>query len=67
MKTTIDIPEKALREVMRNTGAATKREAVVAAIDEFNRRRRLEQLLKDFGTMKNFMTPEELARSRRDE
>ncbi len=67
MKTTIDIPEKALREVMRNTGAATKREAVVAAIDEYNRRRRLEQLLKDVGTMKNFMTQDELARSRRDE
>ena len=67
MKTTIDIPEKALREVMRNTGAATKREAVVAAIDEYNRRRRLEQLLTDFGTMKNFMTQEELARSRGDE
>jgi hypothetical protein len=67
MKTTIDIPEKALREVMRHTGAATKREAVVAAIDEYNRRRRLEQLLKDFGTMKHFMTQEQLARSRRDE
>ncbi len=67
MKTTIDIPEKALREVVRHTGAATKREAVVTAIDEYNRRRRLEQLLKDFGTMKNFMTQDELARSRRDE
>jgi Arc/MetJ family transcription regulator len=67
MKTTIDIPDKALREVMRHTGAATKREAVVAAIDEYNRRRRLEQLLKDFGTMKKFMTREELARQRRDE
>jgi Arc/MetJ family transcription regulator len=67
MKTTIDIPDKALREVMRHTGAATKREAVVAAIDEYNRRRRLEQLLTDFGTMKSFMTQEELARHRRDE
>ena len=67
MKTTIDIPDKALREVMRHSGAATKREAVVTAIDEYNRRRRLEQLLKDFGTMKNFMTQDELARSRRDE
>ncbi len=66
MKTTIDIPEKALREVMRNTGAATKREAVVTAIEEYNRRRRLDQLLRDFGTMKNFMTQEDLARSRAD-
>ena len=52
---------------MAHSGAATKREAVVTAIDEYNRRRRLEQLLKDFGTMKNFMTQDELARSRRDE
>ena len=34
MKTTIDIPERELREVMRHTGAATKREAVVTAIEE---------------------------------
>jgi len=66
MKTTIDIPEKALREVMRNTGAATKREAVVTAIDEYNRRRRLEQLVKTFGTFTDFMTQEDLARSRND-
>ena len=67
MKTTIDIPEKALREVMRNTGAATKREAVVTAIDEFNRRRRLDQLVKKFGTFTDFMTQEDLARSRNDQ
>ena len=62
MKTTIDIPEKALKEVMRNTGAATKREAVVTAIEEYNRRRRLEQLVKQFGTFTDFMTQADLAR-----
>jgi Arc/MetJ family transcription regulator len=67
MKTTIDIPEKALREVMRNTGAATKREAVVTAIEEYNRRRRLEQLVKKFGTFTDFMTQDDLARMRNDE
>lgn len=67
MKTTIDIPEKALREVMRNTGAATKREAVVTAIQEYNRRRRLARLVKKFGTFTNFMTREDLARMRRDQ
>ena len=66
MKTTIDIPEKALREVMRNTGAATKREAVVTAIEDFNRRKRLAAIVKEFGTMKDFMTQEELARMRED-
>ena len=32
MKTTIDIPDKELEEVMRLTGAKTKKEAVVTAI-----------------------------------
>ena len=67
MKTTIDIPEKSLREVMRHTGATTKREAVVTAIEEYNRRRRLEQLVKKFGTFTDFMTQEDLARSRSDQ
>ena len=67
MKTTIDIPDKALREVMRNTGAATKREAVVTAIEEFNRQRRLEQLVKQFGTFTDFMTQDDLGRMRNDE
>ena len=51
---------------MRHTGAATKREAVVTAIAEFNRRKRLAAIVKDFGTLKHFMTQEELARSRED-
>lgn len=32
MKTTVDIPDDELREVMRHTRAATKREAIVTAI-----------------------------------
>ena len=65
MKTTIDIPEKALREVMRNTGAATKREAVVTAIEEYNRRKRLAAIVKTFGTLSDFMTQDELQELRR--
>jgi Arc/MetJ family transcription regulator len=67
VKTTIDIPEKALGEVMRHTGARTKREAVLAAIDEFNRRRRLEALARQFGTLDGFMTGEELLRLREED
>ena len=32
---------------MRNTGAATKREAVVTAITEYNRRRAMERLVAE--------------------
>ncbi len=44
MKTTIDIPDKELEEVIRHTRARTKRDAIVTAISDFNRRKRLEKL-----------------------
>ena len=64
MKTTVDIPEKELREAMRHTGAATKREAVVTAIVDFNRRRRLAKLVKRFGNFDHILTHDGLRRSR---
>ena len=67
MKTTIDIPEKELRDAMRNTGARSKREAVVTALADFNRRRRLERLAEQFGTFDDFVTPEELQHRREEE
>ena len=51
MKTTIDIPEKALADAMRYTGAKTKREAVVKALEEVNRVRMVENLISNFGTL----------------
>lgn len=50
MKTTIDIPEKALADAMRYTGAKTKREAVVTVLEEYNRRQMVEKLIASFGT-----------------
>lgn len=50
MKTTIDIPESTLADAMRFTGAKTKREAVVKALEEFNRLRRVQELVASFGT-----------------
>lgn len=64
MKTTIDIPDDALEEVLRLTGAKTKREAVLTAIDEFNRRRRLGRLAERFGTFEGFISGEELLEQR---
>ena len=51
---------------MRHTGARTKREAVVIALTEFNRRRRLQRLAATFGTLDELMTQEELRRMRED-
>lgn len=66
MKTTVDIPDEALREAMRHAGAKTKREAVVIAIEEYNRRRRLSRLAGALGTFGDFLTREELL-ARREE
>jgi len=61
MKTTLDIPENVLMEVMKFTGAKTKREAVVTAVEQFNRLKRLEKLNQRVrGRFRDFMTSEEL-------
>lgn len=65
MKTSIDIPEKELVDAMRFTRARTKREAVVTALADFNRRKRMAELVKYAGTCDSMMSVDELARQRR--
>ncbi|MDE0047250.1 MAG: type II toxin-antitoxin system VapB family antitoxin [bacterium] len=65
MKTTIDIPNSELEDAIRFTNARTKREAVVSAIADFNRRMRMAKLVDYAGTWENLMTPEELQAQRR--
>lgn len=61
MKTTIDIPEKELKDAMRFAKAKTKREAILVAVDEYNRRKRVEQFLKEAGgAIPDFPTIEEI-------
>jgi len=67
MKTTIDIPESALEEAMRFAGAKTKREAILAAVTEFNRRKRMAALTRHLGTCRNLMSAEELSKMRESE
>mgnify|MGYP001565838625 FL=1 len=66
MKTTIDIPQEELREAIKYTGAKTKRDAVVFAIKDFNKRKRLAELAKMLGTFKDFMTHDDLKNMRED-
>ena len=64
MKTTIDIPDDELRDAMRFTKAKTKREAVVQILSEFNRRRRMSELVKYSGTFSDrFPTNDEIEAS----
>ena len=65
MKTTVDIPDDELKDVLRFTRAKTKRDAIVAAIVDFNRRRRLAELVKHSGTCKDFVSAEEIQSQRR--
>jgi len=50
MKTTIDIPDQLLADAMRFTGAKTKRDAVVHAIEAFNRQQLVKEVVASFGT-----------------
>ena len=54
MKTTIDIPESELKDAMRFTGAKTKRAAVVEALSDFNRRRRMAALVRHSRSFESF-------------
>jgi len=67
MKTTIDIPETLLRETIKRTHAKTKRDAVVTALEKFNRLQRLRELNAELrGTFVDFMTQEDLQLMRED-
>jgi len=65
MKTTVDIPDDELEDAMRFTRARTKREAIVTAIVDFNRRRRMAELARRAGSCAALMTADELQRLRR--
>ena len=67
MKTTIDIPDATMEQAMKFTGAKTKREAVVTAMEKFNRLQRLRELnARIKGTFVDFMTQEDLKAMRED-
>lgn len=64
MRTTIDIPESLLNEAMRFARTKNKREAVVAAVRDYNKRHRMAALTRHLGTCKNMMTAKELSEMR---
>lgn len=45
MRTTLDLDEKLVKELLAVTGAKTKTEVIHLAISEFLRRKKIEQLL----------------------
>jgi len=60
MKTTVEIPDGALRDLVRFTRAKTKREAIVTAIEDFNRRRRMAALAKYSGSFGSLLSNDQI-------
>lgn len=52
---------------MRLTKAKTKKQAIVTAIIEFNRRRKLDWIRSQLGTFEDVFTQDDLQQMRRDE
>ena len=67
MKTTLDIPEDLLAETMQISGARTKREAVLRALQDFNRRSKLRELADRLGRSTTFMDFDALMKQRERE
>ena len=65
MKTTVDIPDNVLKEAMSFSKSHTKRQAVLVALEEYNRRRRMGKLVELFGKSDGFYSAEELEKTRR--
>ncbi|MGA1193559.1 MAG: type II toxin-antitoxin system VapB family antitoxin [Kiritimatiellia bacterium] len=64
MRTTVDIPEKELADAMRFTNARTKKDAINAAIAEFNLRKRMAGLAEMMGRSETFMSVDDLKKMR---
>ena len=68
MKTTIDIPDGTMEQAIKFTGAKTKREAVVTAVERFNHLKRLERLnARVRGQFRDFMTQSDLKAMRQSD
>lgn len=50
MKTTIDIPDELLSSLFKISGAKTKRDAVLIALEDYTRRQTVAELVASFGT-----------------
>ena len=64
MKTTLDLPDEKLAEACALSGLKTKRSVVMAALDEFIKSRRRQQLIDILGTVDLSITPDEIQAGR---
>jgi Arc/MetJ family transcription regulator len=64
MKTTVDIPEEALDEAQRLSGLKGKKAVIMAALDEFIRAHKRQQLIDMLGTVEMALTYDEIREAR---
>ena len=67
MKTTIQIPENELKDLIEYSNAKTKKEAILTAVREYNHRKRMAKLSRILGTFEDFMDQEELNKIRQEQ
>ena len=59
-KANYDLPNEKLLGVVRLSGASSKREAIIIALDEYLRKKRAEELIKAYGKLPLTWTREKL-------
>jgi len=67
VRSTVDLPEELVREAQQLSGLRTKRGVIIAALQEFVRRRRLERLRARLGQTDLALTQEDLERLRAED
>jgi hypothetical protein len=66
MKTTVDIPEHILKEVLFYSKAKTQKSAILTAMEEYIRLRKSEKIADQLGQFDNFFTASDLKKMRED-
>jgi hypothetical protein len=65
MKTTIDIPEKILLDVLFYSNKKSKKDAILTAMEEYIQKKKMENFASKLGTLDNLISNSELQRLRR--
>ena len=65
MKAVYDLPEELLQKVVKCSKAKSKKEAIIVALEEYLRKRRLIEFTKKFGTFDITMDQKKLKEYRK--
>ena len=64
-KTTVDIPDNILNEVLLYSKKRSKKDAIIVAMSEYIQKKKMEEFASKLGTLENFITNTELQKLRR--